>query len=58
MDKPFKFPTQKAPAPQQENIRHKSEKHQEAALDHALTESFPASDPVAISTTKTTANQD
>ncbi|HEU4815959.1 hypothetical protein [Janthinobacterium sp.] len=44
--------TTPAPPPERDSPTPASESHAEQALDEALKESFPASDPIAIATPK------
>ena len=44
--------TAPAPPPERDSPTPASESHAEQALDEALKESFPASDPIAIATPK------
>ncbi len=44
--------TAPAPPPERDSPTPASESHAEQALDEALKESFPASDPIAIATAK------
>lgn len=51
---PFPFPTaDNHDKPQEEHSQPKVETPSEDALDHGVEESFPASDPVSVTVTKT-----